>query len=180
MDYFTEAKFVLCNSATLVTVSWMGGTWLPLGQLDSLRIRRERENVSLCSWTWNMQIWEPWTSHELFYVSWKPRKPICPETNETDVQRREGNTFSVPVSAAFLALGSMGQPWNLAVNAFGGRKLLATLLPRSAPLVMYLLALTLIFLWDPHPNSQEVEWIVTLSTYSAHPLLLSLPQDEVI
>lgn len=83
-----------------------------------------------------MQIWEPWASHEWFHLSWKPRKPICTETNETDVQGRKGNTSYVPIAAAFLALGLMGHLWSLAVNSFGELKLthmlLATVLPGRA------------------------------------------------
>lgn len=125
LDRFPEAKFVLYNSAALATVSWTVGTWLQLCQLDSLRIRRdrERENVYLCSWTWNMQIWKLWARHELFHVCWEPRKSLCTGTCEIHVQRRERNIFCVPTAAAFLALGSVGHPCSLTINSFVGLKL---------------------------------------------------------
>lgn len=45
---------------------------------------------------------------------------MCTETNEIDDQRRKENSSCVPVAAAFLALGSMGDLWSLAVDSFGG------------------------------------------------------------
>lgn len=182
---FPEVKPMLYNSAALATVSWCGGTWLQLGQLDFLWIRREKENVSLCSWTWSKQIWELKTSDELSHAGWAAGKRICIDISEPDVQRRERNTPCIPTAAAFLALCPVGHHWDWTVNSLEELKLtrkgfcyLQLFYPERHH--EWCTSLTPLSPLGHHENTQEFQFFSTLNTLCSLPYLHLGTQLEVI